>query len=142
MNYNQKRKNNSWGLRQCKSVGCDSFLIINNTHFLHDAPLTLTLSCLDQMVLSIQLPKTYPRPDKTKRHGNSTSTVKSQLIPFSFNKSGYNPLVTKQTISFSLLPIEGYGKIVLPFNADVWVPLVQGLRVLLKHPLVPSGYAV
>lgn len=42
----------------------------------------------------------------------------------------------------SILPIDGHGKIVLPFNADVWVPLVQGLRVLLKHPLVPSGNAV
>lgn len=54
------------------------------------------------MVLSVQLPKTYPRPDKTKLHGNSISTVNSQLIQFSFNKSGYNPLVTKQTISLSL----------------------------------------
>lgn len=104
--------------------------------------MTLTLSSLDPVVLSLQLPKTYPPPDKTKLHGNSSSTVKSQLIPFSFNKSGYNPLVTKQTDNLSLLPVEGYGKIVLPFNADVWVPLVQGLRVLLKHPLVPSGYAV
>ena len=40
-----------------------------------------------------------------------------------------------------LLPVHGYGKIILPFNADVWVPLVQSLRVLLKHPLVPSGNA-
>lgn len=39
----------------------------------------------------------------------------------------------------SSLPVEGYWKIVLSFNADVWVPLVQSLRVLLKHPLVPSG---
>lgn len=39
----------------------------------------------------------------------------------------------------SSLPVKGYWKIVLSFNADVWVPLVQSLRVLLKHPLVPSG---
>lgn len=42
----------------------------------------------------------------------------------------------------TFLPVQGYWKIVLPFNADVWVPLVQDLRVLLKHPLVPSGNAV
>lgn len=39
----------------------------------------------------------------------------------------------------SSLPVGRYWKIVLSFNADVWVPLVQSLRVLLKHPLVPSG---
>lgn len=67
--------------------------------------------------------------------------VESRLISSSFNKSGYNPLRTRQK-DISFLPVEGYRKIVLPFDADVWVPLVQGLRVLLKHPLVPSGNAV
>lgn len=41
-----------------------------------------------------------------------------------------------------LLPVERHGKVVLPFDTDVWVPLVQSLRVLLKHPLVPSGDTV
>lgn len=88
------------------------------------------------------------RPTKAKIHGeigltaqeNPFSWVELQLISGSFNKSGYNPLKTRQK-DVSFLPVEGYRKIVLPFNADVWVPLVQGLRVLLKHPLVPSGNA-
>lgn len=64
-----------------------------------------------------------------------------QLIFGNFNKPGRNPLMMWQA-GIPFLPVEGYRKIVLPFNADVWVPLVQGLRVLLKHPLVPSGNAV
>lgn len=67
--------------------------------------------------------------------------VKLQLISGNFNNPGCKPLITWQA-GISFLPVEGYWKIVLPFNADVWVPLVQGLRVLLKHPLVPSGNAV
>lgn len=37
------------------------------------------------------------------------------------------------------LPVDRQWKVVLSFYADVWVPLVQNLRVLLKHPLVSSG---
>lgn len=67
--------------------------------------------------------------------------VKLQLISVNFNNPGCNPFRTRQA-DISFLPVEGYREIVLPFNADVWVPLVQGLRVLFKHPLVPSGNAV
>ena len=42
----------------------------------------------------------------------------------------------------SFLPIEGHWKVVLSLNADVRIPLVQGLHVLLKHPLIPSGNTV
>lgn len=59
--------------------------------------------------------------------------------PGMFSVCFYKAVHKSQENSTSFLPIEGHGKIILPFNADVWVPLVQGLRVLLKHPLVPSG---
>ena len=42
----------------------------------------------------------------------------------------------------SVLPIEGHWEVVLSLNADVRIPLVQGLHVFLKHPLIPSGNTV
>ncbi len=46
---------------------------------------------------------------------------------------------TDMQVVCTRLPVDRQRKIVLSFYADVWVPLVQNLRVLLKHPLVPSG---
>lgn len=38
-------------------------------------------------------------------------------------------------------PIDRLRKVVLPFDADVWVPLADDPHVLLKHPPVASGDA-
>lgn len=41
--------------------------------------------------------------------------------------------------TINTLPIDRLRKVVLPFNADVWVPLANNPHVLLKHPSVSSG---
>lgn len=49
--------------------------------------------------------------------------------------------VQRKNAGSQVSPVNRQREIVLPLDADVWVPLGQGLRVLLKHPLVASGDA-
>lgn len=50
-------------------------------------------------------------------------------------------LTHTQTEGRGHTPVHRLREVVLPFYADVWIPLAKNPSVLLKHPLVPSGNA-